>query len=64
MICKFKHLREMRTFLNNTFANRRIGRSESTSQFPDLNPLDFYFWPFKIYCVFNANNVDDLRERI
>lgn len=61
--------REVRQYLNNVFPRRWIGRRgavEWPARSPDLNPLDYFFWGYLKYLVYQTKptDVDDLTERI
>lgn len=59
----------VRTFLDETFPNRWIGRRgpiEWPARSPDLTPLDFFLWGYLKSKVFvnRPNNMQELKERI
>lgn len=59
----------VRTYLDDTFPNRWIGRGgfiEWPPRSPDLTPLDFFLWGYLKGKVFKSQpaNLDDLKDRI
>lgn len=60
---------EVRNVLDDTFAERWIGRRETIEwppRSPEMNPLDFFFWDYlkdRVYRI-KPRNLDDLRHRI
>lgn len=59
----------VRTWLNNSFPRRWIGRCGEIAwpaRSPDLNPLDFYFWGYLKTLVYQipVNTREELKERI
>lgn len=60
---------DVRTYLNNVFRGRWIGRRGSIEwppRSPDLTPLDFFLWGYLKSKVYQSrpNNLEELKERI
>jgi hypothetical protein len=62
--------RQVRTWLNENFEDRWMGRNSPNmpwpSRLPDLSPMDFFLWGYIKSLVYTStiDNLDDLKTRI
>lgn len=57
----------VRRFLNDTFPNKWIGRGGEISwppRSPDLNPCDYYFWPFIQNQLYDGTDFENIQALI